>query len=334
MRFIIYGAGAIGGTLGGLLFRAGHEVVLIARGRHLQALRSDGLTLSTPDFTDTYSIPAVADPSEVDWSDGDVVLLTMKSQHTLGALTGDGGAAGLAGQAPPDTPVVSLQNGVANELTALRLFPRVYGVCVMFPATHLEPGAVQADCSPVPALLDIGRYPGGVDDTAERIAAAFRSAGCGSEPRANVMAWKYHKLLSNLANSLDALCGDHGDRDDSREVLGQLAERARAEGREVLTAAGIAVISDQEDRERRGDLLRVKPVVGGVSRQGSSTRQSLLRGSGSVEADYLNGEIVLLGRQYGVPTPVNELLQRLIGEHVRLGREPGAFTPEQLLARL
>lgn len=331
MRFIVYGAGAIGGSLGGLLFRAGYPVVLIARGRHLRALQEDGLTLSTPEFTETHPIPAVADPSEIARADGDVVLLTMKSQHTRDALTGgDAGSGGLVDHVAPDTPVVSLQNGVANERTALRLFRRVYGVCVMFPATHLEPGAVQADCAPIPALLDIGCYPGGVDRTAREIASAFRAAGCESEPRDDVMAWKYNKLLMNLGNALDALCADRGDRD----VRHQLIETARAEGREVLTAAGIRYVSEQDDRERRGDLLRVRPVEGGVARQGSSTRQSMVRGAGSVEADYLNGEIVLLGRQHGVATPVNELVQRLIGQYAREGREPGSITPERIASML
>ena len=60
-----------------------------------------------------------------------------------------------------------LQNGVANESAALRRFANVYGICVMLPASHLEPGLVVAHSAPVPGILDVGRFPDGVDDTAD-----------------------------------------------------------------------------------------------------------------------------------------------------------------------
>src|SRR5262245_38056692 len=113
-RFVIYGAGAVGGGLGALLTKAGHEVVLIARGPHLDALRSSGLQLVTPDGTDAISVAAVASPREASVSADDVVLLTMKGNDTDAALRE------LAEVADPDTPVVCVQNGVANERAALR----------------------------------------------------------------------------------------------------------------------------------------------------------------------------------------------------------------------
>lgn len=65
MRYIIYGAGAVGGVIGARLLQQGHEVVLIARGPHLDAIRGHGLTLETPDGTATLAIAAVAHPSEL-----------------------------------------------------------------------------------------------------------------------------------------------------------------------------------------------------------------------------------------------------------------------------
>ena len=65
---------------------------------------------------------------------------------------------------------MSLQNGVANEPTLLRWFANVYGICVMAPTAHVEPGIVQANSAPISGLLDIGRYPHGVDDTAPSVA--------------------------------------------------------------------------------------------------------------------------------------------------------------------
>jgi 2-dehydropantoate 2-reductase len=101
----------------------------------------------------------------------------------------------------------------------------------------------------------------------------------------------------------------------------------------VLRAAGIAYASAAEDAARRGDLLRIGEVPG-VSRAGGSTWQSLARGAGAVEADYLNGEIVLLGRLHGVPTPANETARRLVNRHARDGARPGTLTPEQFLAAI
>jgi 2-dehydropantoate 2-reductase len=84
---------------------------------------------------------------------------------------------------------------------------------------------------------------------------------------------------------------------------------------------------------RRGDLLRMH-AIDGDRWQGGSSWQSLARGAGSIETDYLNGEIVLLGRLHGVPTPVNELLQRLAREAAAAGRPPGTMSADDVLALL
>ena len=119
----------------------------------------------------------------------------MKSQHTADAV------AELARVAPPGIAVACAQNGVANERVALRSFPDVYGIAVMLPATHLSPGVVDAWSTPVTGLLDIGRYPAGVDATAEAVAAAFAEATFDSVARPDVMRWKYRKLEVNLGNA-------------------------------------------------------------------------------------------------------------------------------------
>jgi 2-dehydropantoate 2-reductase len=222
--------------------------------------------------------------------------------------------------------VCCAQNGVANEWAALRRFEHTYGVCVMLPAAHLEPGVVQQNSLPVPGILDLGRYPDGVDDTAHEVAAALRSAGFHSEPRPDIMRWKYRKLLMNLGNAFNALSGG-GDE------VRIATERARAEADEVLKAAGVSAISEAEDRERRGDLLQMRPI-GGERRSGGSSWQSLARSTGSIETDYLSGEIVLLGRLHGVPTPVNAYAQRTANRYAREQRPPGSLPPAQLLAEL
>ncbi|HYD10103.1 MAG TPA: ketopantoate reductase C-terminal domain-containing protein, partial [Acidimicrobiales bacterium] len=114
---------------------------------------------------------------------------------------------------------------------------------------------------------------------------------------------------------------------------GPLYERVRAEGEGVLRAAGIAFATAEEDAERRGDILQMKPIDGAM-RGGGSTWQSLARGTGTVEADLLNGEIVLLGRLHGVPTPANALFQRLATEAARERKPPGHLTAEEALGLL
>lgn len=317
---MVYGAGAVGGVLGARLHEAGHDVVLVARGAHLEAIRSDGLTLATPEGSRTLPVPAVESAAEVDLAEPTVVLLAVKSHQT------DAAVLDLVTAVPPGTPVVCVQNGVANEPTLLRFFEQVYGVCVMMPAGHLEPGVVEQHCSPVPGILDVGRFPAGVDEVAHTVADAFGSAGFVSEPRADIMAWKRRKLLMNLANAVQACCGSGAGADELRRL-------ALAEGEAVLAAAGLSVISEAEDRARRGDLLQNREIPG-RERGGGSSWQSLRRGTGTIESDYLNGEVVLLGRLHQVPTPCNELLRRTALSLARAGSPPGSVDAQDLLAQL
>jgi 2-dehydropantoate 2-reductase len=318
MRFIVYGAGGIGGVIGGRLAEAGHPVTLIARGAHLAAIRDRGLRVESPDRVVTLPLPAVADPRVLTFADGDVVILAMKGQDTAAALEALRDAEGADAVA-----LVCAQNGVANERAALRRFANVYGMCVMCPTSHLEPGVVQAHSAPITGILDVGRYPDGRDDVARLVAAALSESTFVSEPREDIMRWKHQKLLMNLANVVEAACGS-----DARGA--EAAVRAKDEGIAVYRAAGIVCASDEEDRERRGNLLTMHPIDG-QKRGGGSTWQSLARGSPSIETDFLNGEIVLLGRLHGVPTPVNERLQRLGRELAASGAAPGSLRAEDLL---
>ena len=319
MRFVVMGAGAIGGLVGGRLAQHGHDVALVARGAHREAIASDGLLIRSPDDEVRVAVPVVEHPAALDLGHDDIVLLAVKGQDTRAAL--DALADG-----PPDLPIACLQNGVDNERQALRRTSRVYAVPVMCPATHLEPGVVDASSSPVSGILDVGRYPTGVDEVAEAISAAFAASTFSSVTNPTVMRFKWAKLLMNLANALEAACGPIG-RDSA------LYRAAKDEGRAALAAAGIDVASDEEDAARRGDLISMRRI-NGERRGGGSSWQSLARGTGSIEADTLNGEIVLLGRLHGIPTPVNELLQRTAHELARSGSPPGSMTAEELEARL
>lgn len=319
MRFVVLGAGAIGGVVGGRLVEHGHDVVLVARGDHGAAIAADGLLVRSPDREVRVHPPVVAHVGELELGDDDVVLLAVKGQDTPAAL------ASLAG-APADVAVVCLQNGVDNERLLLRRTPRVYAVPVMLPATHLVPGVVDASSAPTTGILDVGRYPEGEDELCHAISAAFGRSGFSSEVNPTVMRFKWSKLLMNLGNALEAACGPVGRGDP-------LYRAARAEADAVLSAAGVDVASDDEDAARRGDLISIKPIAG-ERRGGGSSWQSLARGTGSIEADLLNGEIVLLGRLHGIPTPVNELLQRTANDLARRAAGPGSMTSDELAAQL
>lgn len=320
MRFVVVGAGAVGGVVGGRLAQYGADVVLVARGDHGRAIAERGLAVEAADGSVRVKVAVAADLSRVVFTAQDVLLLAVKSQDTVLALDQ------LRAATDHDLPIVCLQNGVTNEPEALRRFARVYGVCVMCPSGYLEPGVVQAKASPVAAILDIGRYPSGIDDTCRAVSAAFESATLVSLPRADIMRWKYSKLLMNLVNAVDALF----ERGEGAERLLALA---RAEGRAALRAAGIDFASEDEDAERRGDLLQQRPIPG-RPRTGSSSWQSLARGSRSIETDAFNGEIVLLGRLHGVATPVNAKLQQWARRAAVRGDAPGAASLDEFFEGL
>jgi 2-dehydropantoate 2-reductase len=142
------------------------------------------------------------------------------------------------------------------------------------------------------------------------------------------MRWKYRKLVNNLGNAVQALCGRELDGAEVRVALDRLADEADT----VFAAAGIDPVTDEEDEVRRADHLQLRPI-GDEPRAGGSTWQSLTRGSG-IETDFLNGEIALLGRLHGVPTPANALIQELMADAARRRLRPGSMSAEDLLHAL
>lgn len=312
MRYVVYGAGAIGGAVGAKLHQAGREVVLIARGPQLHAVQTHGLTLQTPEGEQRFALAAVGRPREIQFTADDVVLMAMKSQDAPTALEE------LASTADPDVAVVCAQNGVENERLALRRFHRVYGMFVHVSAQLLEPGVIQIFSAPTLGVLDLGRAPRGSDERAEAIAADLEASGFASRVDPEIMRWKYGKLLSNLANVVEALLGP-----DARG--GANVRRAREEALACYAAAGIDHASREEIAERAEGHEELRPVAG-RARRGGSSWQSLARQSGGIETAYLNGEIVLLGRLHGISTPVNLALTELAMRGAREQAEPGSFT--------
>jgi 2-dehydropantoate 2-reductase len=322
MRFVVFGAGAVGGVVGARLHQAGHDVALIARGAHLAEMQRCGLTLETPAERTVLRMPVAGEPAELGVGargSEDVVLLATKSQDTMGALDA------LQRAGAWKVPIVCLQNGVENERLALRRFADVYGAVIMAPTAHLRPGAVEAYGALASGMIDLGRYPQGTDELSERVAAALSQSQFHSRAWPDVMRLKYAKLILNLSNAVHALCA----QDERRE---ELVQRAGDEGRDALDAAGIDYHDEGvDDLAGRWAQIGVSEIAG-RERAGSSTWQSLARGTGAIETDYLNGEIVLVGRLHGVPTPVNAALCRLAAEQARGRAAPGGLSVDDVLA--
>ncbi|WP_344752086.1 ketopantoate reductase family protein [Gryllotalpicola koreensis] len=351
MRYVIVGAGAIGGTLASRLAQhGGTPPLVIARGDNAEAIRAHGLLLRSPDDEVRVDAPVATRPAEAELTTGDVLVFATKTHQLQSALTdwvdqpvrdAAGSVVGTAGEL---LPVLTALNGVEAERLALRYFRRVFGVCVWLPAVHLAPGEFTVRIAPVSGMFIVGRYGeanGETDDLDRLDPAAARDAELLETVRAEweratfrvhvvdeVMPWKFRKLISNLGNAIQALMGSSGEA--SADIERELHTRARDEGLAVYAAAGIGIPSDDEEELWRGGVFNVRPVPGIDGPLGGSTWQSLARGSGSIETDYLNGEIVRLARVAGVPAPINEALQRLARQAAAQRRAPASVTPSEL----
>ena len=296
MRFIVYGAGAIGLLLTAGLVRVAEEVVVIARGDNAATLRDEGLTYVSPSSRITCAVKVVGDVGEIQFRTDDVVLLSVKSQSTR-EIVGR-----LRSCAPVHTPIVCLQNGVTNEVEVLRWFEGVWGVNVGCPATHPSPGTVYSYATPGPGRLEIGRWDHGPDTFTPKLVRVFSSAGFDAVRTDDIRRAKYGKLLHNLPNAIDALC-------DREARWSALADDVVAEGAACLRAAGIAYV--EWDEQAKLVAAARFADVDGQAFPGGSTAQSLDRGT-TPETDFLNGEISLIGRLHGYPTPLNTGLQRVM----------------------
>lgn len=321
MRFIIYGLGAVGGAIAAALTRTGHDVIGIARGRMLAAVREGGLLFRTPAGAERVALEIVGAPSEIEFRPDDVILLTMKSQDTAEAV------AALVGAGVSNQSVFCFQNGLNNERLALRHFANVYGVTVMIPADYTVPGEVACYGTPRHGLFDIGRYPAGLDDRARAVIAALEAANFAAFPMEDIGLSKRGKLIENLGNVVDAAMGPDSDRG------GALMDAVRDEARAVFRASGLGWKEIDRNEPRRKGLVEMGEVEG-ARRAGSSSTQSLKRGAGSIETDYLNGEVVLMGRLVGNPVPLNAALCRLGHDLIEGKVQPGTLTEAELRQRL
>lgn len=327
MRTVVFGAGSLGTAVGAALSASGQGVVLVTRPERVAALRANGgARIVTEAGSRTAPVAAVASLGELPPPGaGDRVLLTMKNHQLREGLEE------LLARAGPDVPVFSFLNGVHSERRAALRFRSVHGVVARFACWSERPGEVVYRR---PGSFVIGRYPEGLDAPAELLAADLRAAGfeVGLSPR--VLEDKWLKLLVNLMNPPEALA--LREPGCERRLHG-LEARLILEGLAALRAAGITAAPTGGIGRSPEDMARLvrsgrwgAPAPTPEFRVRNSTWQSLRRGT-RLEDRWWTGEIVRLGEQVRLPTPLNRTMLRLLRRAGRRGLGPECYTVRQLL---
>ncbi|HAL38827.1 MAG TPA: 2-dehydropantoate 2-reductase [Polaromonas sp.] len=303
LKVAVMGAGAVGCYYGGMLARAGHEVVLIARPQHVEAIDRDGLRMETTTFDEHVRLAASTDPSAV--RGANLVLFCVKSTDTesAGAL--------LRPHLAPDALVLTLQNGVDNADRLRTVLPQhAVAAAVVYVATEMAgPGHVRHHGR--------GELVIEPSSASEAVAQALIAAGVPTEISGNVRGALWAKLILNCAyNAVSAITqlpygktvAGEGVKDVMRDVVAECLAVAQAEGVQV-----------------QGDVhAAVAKLTASMPSQFSSTAQDLARGKRS-EIDYLNGLIVKRGEVLGIATPANRVLWALV--KLMEGKQSAAGSP-------
>jgi 2-dehydropantoate 2-reductase len=305
-RIVVFGAGAVGGYFGGRLAHAGHHVTFIARGAHLDAIRRNGLQISSP-TGDFVATPATATDDTSSVGVADVVLVGVKA----GAVSGL--AAALQPLIGAHTVVVPLQNGVeaASDLMVAVGSERVIGGLCRIAASVTAPGQiVHVGITPTVVL---GEMDGSQSARVELVAARLRSADVAVEISDDIQAALWEKFLriapwGGLGGAtrvpLDVLCSTPETR--------RLLEAAMTEVAALAAAHGVTLAADI--------VSRTLEFLDAVPSGGTASMQRDLMARRPSELDTQTGTIVRLGRKRGVDTPVNTFLYDCLAPGERLAR--------------
>ena len=296
MRVAVMGAGGVGGCLGALLARAGNDVSLVARGEHLRAIQANGLRLKQDDAEFTVSLPATDRPADI--GEVDLVLFTVKTYHNAVAIPAIGPLVG------PGTGVLTLQNGVechyqlAAELGPGHALPGAY-----WTASGVESPGVIGSVGPTPRL-SFGEVNGGISQRSGAIRDALRSAGIDVELSTDPLQVMWSKFV--------VLCSIAGITSAARTRIKEFIQTPR--GLELFTDA-------MREVDSVGRAMGVNLPEGIVERQVEfikgfpDFRNSMhadFENARPTELEALNGAVVRMGRETGVPTPVNELIYAVL----------------------
>lgn len=291
MKIAVMGAGAVGCFFGGMLARAGHEVVLVARPAHVEAVRRNGLLLDTLTFCEHVRLQADTEARAVQGAA--CVLFCVKSTDTESA------GRAMAPHLHEGAVVLSLQNGVDNAERLQAVLQRPVLPAVVYVATSMPgPGHVRHHgrgelvIAPSPASGEIAR--------------TFAAAGVPVEVSDNVAGALWAKLVLNCVyNPLSAITQlPYGEIVDSPGLdVPRMMDDIVQECMAVAQALGVQL--------PEGTAEAVLPLARSMATQVSSTAQDLARGRRS-EIDHLNGYVVRRGETLGIATPANRLLHTLV----------------------
>ena len=289
MKVAVVGAGAVGCYYGGMLARAGHDVTLIGRPQHVEAIERQGLRLETQTFDERIRVSASSEGSAV--RSAQLVLLCVKSTDTESA------AAAIKPHLAPDALVLSLQNGVENADRLRAILPQDVLAAVVYIGTEMAgPGHVRHH-GRGELIIERSR-------ASDELAQALIAAGVPTDISDNVRGALWAKLILNCAyNALSAI---------TQLPYGRLVKGAgiTAVMRDVVDEC--LAVAKADDVTIPGDVdAAIRKIAETVPGQYSSTAQDLARGK-PTEIDHLNGVIVRRGEALGVATPVNRLLHAIV----------------------
>lgn len=301
MRIAVMGTGGIGGYFGGRLAQAGHEVVFVARGAHLAALRAHGLRVESP--LGDFHLPRIAvtdDPAGIDAVD--IVLFGVKLWDTLDA------AEAVKPLVRADTGVVSFQNGVVADDVLRQVLgaDAVIGGVSYIAATIAEPGLIRH--TGTLQRLVFGEYDGTLSSRVRRFRDACAEAGIDVETsdRIEQVIWEKFVFLVGLSGTTSLARSPIGpirshprSRAFLHDVMAEVVQVARAEG--------VPLPADYADDR----LAFVDTVSEGMT---SSMHQDLERGN-RIEVAWLSGDVVERGARLGVPTPCNRAIYDILSVH-------------------
>ena len=319
MKFCVFGAGAVGGFVGGMVARSGAEVSLVARGPHLAALRADGLEVITDGEQFTARVPATDKPREL--GPQDIVFMAVKA-HGLAAAAQ--AARPLIG---PETVVVSAQNGIPfwyfhahggpfdnralqtvdpGRKTASAIgCERVIGCVITSSNEVVRPGVIRNIGNRVFAL---GEPDGSSSERLAAVASVMEAAGLRAPTRTDIRNEVWVKIWGNvsfspMATLAMAKLGPLVEHEDLRHLAIAIMEEVQAVGE----AFGVTFRQDIQSR-----IAATSQVAG----HKTSLLQDLERGR-PMEVDGITGAIVELGRLAGVSTPMIDLVYALLRSRAR-----------------
>jgi 2-dehydropantoate 2-reductase len=295
MKVAVIGAGAVGGYFGGVLAKSGADITLIARGKHLEAMRKDGLLIKSYRGDFRADVKATSDPKEA--GPVELVIFTVKSYDTEEAIRL------CSPMIQENTCILSLQNGIDNDEKIAREAGRekVIGGVAYIGVGIEEPGVI---CHSAAGKIAIGELNGKITHRIKKIAEMFSAAGVPCEISRDIIKLKWEKLVWNAAfNALTTIT-----RASVAEVLSdkKLMETAVAAMHEVIEVAQKKGI-DIDDAAIQ-DALALSKNIGDFK---TSMLQDFESGR-KTEVEALNGIVVRKGGEVNVKTPVNQCLYALV----------------------